>query len=103
VDLALVTADEIYAGDKIEFEAEMLPEGNHELYRFRITTDGTQGFVVTSRENPLRFSQNFLDGGTHALKVDVWNCSLTEQEAASDSLTVNVLPRALIYLPLLLK
>ena len=103
MDLALVTADELYAGDKVEFKAELLPEGTFELYRFRVTTDGTQGFVVTSRQNPLTFSQNFLDGGIHTLEVAIWNCKLTEQEAISDLLTLKVLPRALIYLPLLLK
>jgi uncharacterized repeat protein (TIGR01451 family) len=103
VDLALVTTEEIYAGDRVQFKAEILPEEIFELYRFRVTTDGKQGFVVTSKENPLSFSQNFLDGGVHSLQVAIWNCKLTEQEAASDALTVNVLPRALIYLPLLLK
>jgi uncharacterized repeat protein (TIGR01451 family) len=103
VKLTLITKGDIRAGDKVQFSADIRPNKAQKLYRFRVTTNGKQGFVVTSREDPLTFGHHFFSGGKHRLELAVWNCKMKETEAARDMVKVNILPRAVIYLPLVVK
>jgi hypothetical protein len=103
VELTLITKGDIYTGVKVRFEANIRPNKAQKPYRLRVTTDGKQGSVVTSREDPLTFEHRLFSGGKHRLELAVWNCKMKETEAARDMVKVNILPRARIYLPLVVK
>jgi uncharacterized repeat protein (TIGR01451 family) len=103
LELTQPASGDIYVGDAVEFSVEISPDNAQKRYSFRITIDGTLGFVLTSGKDPLVFRQHFATAGIHSIKVAVWNCRMTEAEAVTDRVTVKVMPRPPIYLPIIFK
>ncbi|MBU0495488.1 MAG: hypothetical protein KKB13_26880, partial [Chloroflexi bacterium] len=95
VTLAQTTPGPVYPGDAVAFSAGTAPADAHKPYSYRLTVDGVPGPVQSSSANPLAFSRTFATTGTHQVAIAAWNCVLTEPDAVTDVVQVEVACREL--------
>jgi uncharacterized repeat protein (TIGR01451 family) len=100
VDLRLATAGDLDLGQTLWFSLDISPDDAQKPYSLQFTVDGTRGFVVTSSDDPLLFTERFLHAGVHTVEVAVWNCRQTQTRARTDSLEFRVPTKFRAYLPL---
>ncbi len=77
-------------GAPVDFSADVLPGGATPNFDYRLTVDGTPGAVMNAGASPINFSQTFATAGAHTVQIAVWNCSLTEANAVTATLPVDV-------------
>jgi hypothetical protein len=109
VDLSLVSVGDIYTGTVVAFSADIAPDSAGKPYTYTIDYDDGHTATSTSSDDPLTTALNhtFDAAGTYDVEIKVWNCDMTEAQAATDSARVVVdeygEDYAYIYLPLVMR
>ncbi len=79
VALRRVTPGTIYAGDLVQFSADLTPDDFDAPYTYTVSVDGQTAVQPTSASaDPLAFAHTFPYTGTYSVAVAVWNCGMTE-------------------------
>ena len=109
VDLILVTAGDIYTDTTVQFSADIAPNHADKPYNYAVDYDDGDTATSTSSADPLTtpLDHTFNTVGNYDVLVKVWNCTMTEAEAKTDTVRVTVLTRAdldeHIFLPIVMK
>jgi hypothetical protein len=107
VDLTQFTSGDIYTNTLVQFNADISPNNADKPYNYSIDyDDGTVPVTGTSSDDPLGLNHTFAILGSHGVKITVWNCAMTEEEAATDIVVTQVSPIQpwfWIYLPIVSK
>jgi hypothetical protein len=103
VDLSVLNAGPIYAGDIVDFEADIVPDGFTPPYNYSIDFgDLTPPETGSGSDDPFTTDYAYTAPGTYTVEIEVWNCDVAE--AVTDALDVVVMePPAeyfYIYLPI---
>jgi hypothetical protein len=104
VDLSLLTGGIVLTDTVVEFSASIRPSNFSPPFNFSL--DYGQGAPVVGEgvTSPLTFDHIFPEPGYHQVRIDVWNCRLTQGDAVSDSVEVVVFGGSrMTYVPLVLK
>lgn len=92
VSLTQLISGTLYVDQPVWLEADLTPDDAASPYTYRPTVDGQVGDVATAIVEPLAFSHTFTTTGTHtvAVAVAVWNCAMSEAQAITDALAVQI-------------
>ncbi len=105
-DLSLLTGGDIYTDTLVTSGANISPHDASKPYRCTLDPDdGTAPLTLSSSDDPLTFTHTFVSTGSHDVAIAVWNCAMTEPEAAigTEPVTVLALPEdSWIYLPVVM-
>jgi PKD repeat protein len=89
VDLTLDTPEPIYAGDPLQFSADLLPDDATKPYTYTILYGDGISITNTSSDDPLVFSHVYSTGGNFTVQIAVLNDTMTDP--VTDSLSLEVL------------
>jgi hypothetical protein len=107
--LALLTSGDIYTDTLVAFSADIAPDSAGKPYTYTIDYDDGHTTTSTSSDDPLTtvLNHTFDAVGTYDVEIKVWNCDMTEAQAATDSARVVVdeygEDYTYIYLPLVMR
>jgi carboxypeptidase T len=97
VDLTQVTTGTVYAGDTVDFSADLLPDNAGKPYTYTIDYGDGTVITATSSLDPLSLSHTFISGGNYTIQIWVSNAVMTIP--VTDSLDLNVVVMYKIFLP----
>jgi len=97
VDLTQVTTSTVYAGDTVDFSADLLPDNAGKPYTYTIDYGDGTVITATSSLDPLPLSHTFTSGGNYTIQIWVSNAVMTIP--VTDSLDLNVVVMYKIFLP----
>ena len=108
VDLSLVTAGAIYTDTTVQFSANIAPNNADKPYTYTVDYDDGDTATSTSSADPLTTPLHTFDTvGTYDVLIKVWNCTMTEGQAKTDTVRVTVMTKAdldeHIFLPMVMK
>ena len=108
VDLNLVTAGDIYTDTTVQFSANIAPNNADKPYTYTVDYDDGDTATSTSSADPLTPPLHTFDTvGTYDVLIKVWNCTMTEGQAKTDTVRVTVMTKAdldeHIFLPMVMK
>ena len=90
VELSLVTTSTIYAGDMVDFSADILPDDADKPYTFTVDFgDSSPVFSDTTALDPLPFTHTYLASGSYTVQIEAWNAYNTEPITDSFLVVVN--------------
>jgi hypothetical protein len=102
VELTLVNTEPLHAGMPVEFRADVLPDGFVPPYNYALDPgDGSGSETGTGSLDPLLLQYTYSQPGTYEAEISVWNCGLTQEDAAVDTVAVTV--RDTVYLPVIVR
>ncbi len=106
VTLTLMTLGDIYTDTAVAFSADISPNSAYKPYTYTIDYEDGPPSTSTNTADPLTTPLNhaFNNVGTYNVEIKVWNCAMSEAQAASDSVQLTVKRHTAldkhIYLPL---
>jgi len=109
VDLNLVTAGDIYTDTTVQFSANIAPNNADKPYTYTVDYDDGDTATSTSSADPLTtpLDHTFDTVGNYDVLIKVWNCTMTEGQAKTDTVRVTVMTKAdldeHIFLPMVMK
>jgi PKD repeat protein len=89
IDLTLDSPEPIFAGDPLQFSAELLPDDATKPYTYTIQYGDGISTTNTSSDDPLVFSHVYATGGNFTVQIAVLNDTMTDP--VTDSLSLEVL------------
>ena len=105
VNLTLETPGTIFAGDQVDFSADLLPDNADKPYTYTVDFgDGSTVLAGQSSLDPLPFTHTFVTTGTFTVVIEAWNASNTEP--VTDSLDLLIYEPGTVFstfLPLVTK
>jgi PKD repeat protein len=89
VDLSQVTPDPIYAGETVEFSADLLPDDATMPYTYTIDYGDTISSTSIANDEPISLSHVYIAVGDYIVQIEVLNVGMTVP--VTDSLDLSVL------------
>jgi hypothetical protein len=100
--LSMLTPYPIYMGDRVDFEADIVPDDFTGPLSYTIDYGDGMTEEGSTSDDPMAFSHAFVAAGTMRVQVEIWNCGM--EVPVSDWMDVEVAaPMFYIYLPLSVK
>ena len=67
-----------------------MPNNANAPFIYRLTVDGVPGALLSALSEPLAFTHTFALTGVHTVGIAVWNCTMNEGQAVTDTLQVTI-------------
>jgi PKD repeat protein len=96
VALTLETTGDIYTDTEVQFSADITPDNADKPYTYTIDYQDGTSTTTTSSDDPLALRHTFAATGTYDVEIAVWNCEMTEAEAMTATVQVDVLSRGVV-------
>ena len=109
VDLSLVTSGAVYTDTTVQFSANVAPNNAEKPYTYTIDYNDGDTATSTSTADPLTapLDHTFDTVGNYDVLIQIWNCTMTEAQAKTDTVRVTVMTKAdldeHIFLPIVMK
>ncbi|MCI0520815.1 MAG: PKD domain-containing protein [Chloroflexi bacterium] len=89
VTLTQISADPLYLGDLVSYQADIFPNDAHKPYTYTIDfADGGLPVTLSSSLDPLLLTHAFSSLGDHAVTFSAWNCAMPAPQASAATTTI---------------